>query len=90
MTHPSVQVESPERSMVSAVVRGAIVRAVLSVLIPVVWISLTLVYLAFFAPSFTLVQDVVLVVVSLFALIGALTVMWVSFGVRTVHRWIDW
>jgi hypothetical protein len=73
----------------SNVVHGALVRLVLSVVVPVAWVSLTLVYVAFFAPTFSVFQDIVLVVISILALVCALTVMWVSFGLRMYHDWVD-
>jgi ABC-type Na+ efflux pump permease subunit len=88
MTHPPASFGSA-RSPLSNVVHGALVRLVLSVVVPVAWVSLTLVYVAFFAPTFSVFQDIVLVVISILALVGALTVMWVSFGLRMYHDWVD-
>jgi len=89
MSHSRVDLESAHHSPLGHVVRGALVRVVLSVLVPVAWISLTLVYVAFFAARFTVFQDIVLVIISVLALIGALTVMWVSFGLRMYHEWVE-
>jgi hypothetical protein len=90
MSHRDVAMNSFGPSGVTHVVQGALLRVALSVLIPVVWISLTLVYVAFFAAPFTFFQDVVIVVVSLLALLGSVTAMWVSFGLTLYHRWVDW
>jgi hypothetical protein len=81
--------ESAHAAGFAHVVRGALVRLVLSVLVSVAWISLTLVYVAFFAPTFSLGQDIVLVIVSVLALVGTLTVVWVAFGVGLYHAWVD-
>ncbi len=89
MSHSDYDLNPMRRTGLSRVVRGAIVRVVLSVLIPVVWISLTLVYVAFFAPTFSWFQDFVIVLVSLLALLGTVTAMWISFGLRVYHRWAD-
>ncbi|MGA8275676.1 MAG: hypothetical protein WB789_09250 [Thermoplasmata archaeon] len=89
MSHPDVALHPLRRSSLSDVVRGAIVRVVLSILVPVAWISLTLVYVAFFAPTFSFFQDFVIVVVSLLGLVGTVTAMWVSFGLRVYHGWVD-
>ena len=89
MSQSQVGLPSAHESPLSNVVRGALVRVVLSVLVPVAWISLTLVYVAFFAPRFSVFQDIVLVIISVLALVGALTVMWVSFGMRMYHDWVD-
>jgi len=89
MSHVEFDWHPMNRSGFSDVVRGALVRVVLSILVPVVWISLTLIYVAFFAPTFTFFQDFVLVLVSGLGLLAALTVMWVSYGVGVYHRWMD-
>jgi hypothetical protein len=89
MWHSRDRLDSAHTAGFAHVVRGALVRLVLSVLIPVAWISLTLVYVGFFAPTWTLGQDIVLVIVSILALLGALTVMWVSFGVGLYHAWVE-
>ncbi|MCI4372747.1 MAG: hypothetical protein L3K02_03785 [Thermoplasmata archaeon] len=90
MSHREVDGHLSFPNHASHVVRGALVRVVLSVLIPVVWISLTLVYVGFFAAPLSLFQDFVIVLVSLLALVGAITAMWVSFGLGVYHRWADW
>ncbi len=90
MTHSEAALTSSRMSPVSQVVHGALIRVVLSILVPAIWISLTLVYVAFFAPSFTFFQDLVLVLVSILGLGAALLAMWVSFGLRIYHRWVDW
>ncbi len=74
----------------SRTVRGAIVRIVLTILIPLAWLSVTLLYLAFWAQGFSVFQDVVIFVVSMLALFGAVAGMWISFGLRTARRWIEW
>jgi hypothetical protein len=90
MSHPEVTLHRLPQNNLSDVVRAALVRVVLSVLVPVVWISLTLVYVAFFAPTFGFFQDFVIVVVSLLALLGTVTAMWASFGLRLYRHWVDW
>jgi hypothetical protein len=74
-------------SPISETIRGAVLRGILSVVIPVVWISTTLVFLAFWATGFTFFQDFVIAIVSLLALFGVITAMWISFGVRLIRRW---
>jgi hypothetical protein len=64
---------------------GSIRRRVLaSVGAIVAWVSFTLLFLAFWTQGFTLLQDVVVVVVSLLALLGVLLGTWISFGLRFV------
>jgi hypothetical protein len=65
-------------------------RLVASIAGIVAWISFTLLYVAFWAPQFTLFQNIVVVIVSLVVLIGGLAVAWITFGLGFAHRWSDW
>jgi hypothetical protein len=71
-------------------VRGGIRRVVASIFLTVGWLSATLLYLAFFASHFTLVQDVVVFFVSMFLLFGTLMAIWVAFGKKALHVWTGW
>ncbi|MGB6501103.1 MAG: hypothetical protein WBG19_06870 [Thermoplasmata archaeon] len=53
------------------------------------WISFTLLYLAFWARGFDLLQSVVVGVVSLLALAAILLGTWVSFGMSFAEPWFD-
>ncbi|HKN07325.1 MAG TPA: hypothetical protein VJ021_06995 [Thermoplasmata archaeon] len=53
------------------------------------WLSLTLLYLAFWTHGFSLVQSIVIVVVSLLVLAAVLLGSWISFGLGFVGRWTD-
>ena len=69
---------------------GSVSRRVLvSIAASVGWLSLTLLYLAFWAQRFNLFQDIVVVVVSLIVLAGTLLGLWVSFGMRFVTGWVE-
>lgn len=61
-------------------VRGAIWRVTASIVVPVVWLSLTFLFFAFGSAGFTLVQDIAVAFVSLLGLFGVLTLIWLSFG----------
>jgi hypothetical protein len=73
---------------ISWTVRAALWRVVVSVLAPVVWLGLTLLFFGFWATGLTLTQDVVVGIVSILALLGALTVLWLSFGIQLYRRWV--
>jgi uncharacterized RDD family membrane protein YckC len=69
---------------------GSIRRRVLaSIAATAGWLSLVLLFLAFWASRFTLVQNIVLIVVSLIVLSAVLLGAWVSFGLRFMSRWDD-
>jgi len=57
-------------------------RIVATIAASVAWVSFTLLYLAFWAPRFSLIQSLVVGVVSLLALAGTLFATWISAGFR--------
>lgn len=68
--------------------RSLRVRFLASVAATVAWLSLTLLYVAFWAHGFSLFQSIVVVIVSLIILTAVLVGAWVSFGLRFVGRWV--
>lgn len=54
----------------------------LSILLPTLWLSFTLLYVGFWAPGFTLFQSIVVVLVSIVLLAGTLGAIWLAYGVR--------
>jgi len=81
--------EDPEGFPLAWTVRGALWRVTASILAPVAWFSVMLLYFGFFAHGLSLAQEIIVGVVSGLALLAALTLLWVSFGVRAYHRWVD-
>lgn len=77
-------------SMVSQTGRALRRRIIASIVAPVAWLSLTLLYVGFWAHGFTLFQSIILVIVSILVLIAVMGVVWVSFGFREARRWWDW
>jgi len=61
-------------------------RVVASILGPVAWLSFTLLYVGFWAPSFTLFQSVIVILVSAIILAGLMGALWASWGMRR-HYW---
>jgi len=74
----------------SASLRGLKRRIIASILVPVAWLSGTLLYLAFWAHGFSLFQSVVLVVVSILVLFAVMAGIWISFGFRQARTWMEW
>jgi hypothetical protein len=62
-------------------------RMIVSIAATVGWLSLILLFLAFWTRGFSIFQDIVVVVVSLVILMGTLLATWISFGLRFVGRW---
>jgi len=69
--------------------RSIRLRVLTSIAASVGWLSLTLLYLAFWTHGFSLVQSIVIVVVSLLVLAAVLLGSWISFGLGFVGRWTD-
>ena len=73
-----------------AIAKGTVARlrwaVVGSIFAAVTWICFTLLYVAFWAHGFSLFQSLVVIAVSLIVLVGALSAVWVSFGMRWAHR----
>lgn len=69
---------------------GTVRRGILlSIAASVSWISLVLLYVAFWAHGFTLFQSIVVVVVSLLVLGASLVGAWLSFGMRFADEWLS-
>jgi len=62
-------------------------RVLVSIAASAGWLCLVLLYLAFWATGFSLLQSIVVVVVSLLILAAVLLGAWISFGLRFVGRW---
>lgn len=62
-------------------------RIALTIAASVGWLCAVLLFLAFFAGGFSLLQDIVVVVVSLLVLSAVLLGAWISFGFQFVGRW---
>jgi len=57
-------------------------RVVLSVGGGTAWVCATLLFLAFWARGFSLLQDIAVIVVSLLLVAGILLAAWISFGLK--------
>ena len=57
-------------------------RVAISILVGVGWLSFVLLYAAFWAEPYSLLQSVVIVLVSFLILAGILGAMWASWGMR--------
>ncbi|HTS32329.1 MAG TPA: hypothetical protein VMI55_00100 [Thermoplasmata archaeon] len=77
-------------SIVSQTGRALRRRIIASILAPVAWLSLTLLYVGFWAHGFSLFQSIIVVIVSILVLFAVMAVVWVSFGFREARRWWDW
>lgn len=76
-------------SPIGRTVRGAIWRILATVVTAIVWLSVTLLYLAFWTHGWAWAQYVVVGTVSILVLLGALIAIWVTFGLRLYHIWIE-
>lgn len=60
-----------------------------SIALPIVWLSATLLFYAFFATGLSILQDVVVGVVAVLTLLAAMILVWISFGFRLARHWVD-
>ncbi len=87
-THLFDEPDAP-RGPISWTVRATLWRIAASVLLPVGWVSATVLFLAFGSRGFSWAQDLAVGVVSFLFLAAALVLIWVSFGVHVFRRWVD-
>jgi hypothetical protein len=90
MSQSEVHASWSHADPIRSTVRGALLRIALSIFIPIAWIGTTLLFLAFWAGGFTLVQDITVFVVSMMILFGTIVAMWISFGVKQARYWTGW
>ncbi len=64
-------------------------RVVASILLPVVWISITLLFYGFWANGLSLTQDVVVGVVSVLTLFAVIAAMWISVAFGAARKWVS-
>ena len=62
-------------------------RMVISILVPVAWLSFTLLYVGFWATGFTLFQSVIVILVSVIILGGVMGATWTAWGPRYRRVW---
>jgi hypothetical protein len=62
-------------------------RVIFSIVVPIAWLSATLLYVGFWASGFTLFQSIVLVIVSALIMGGAMGVVWTIWGPKYRHAW---
>jgi hypothetical protein len=60
-------------------------RVAVSILVGVGWLSFVLLYAAFWSRPYSLLQSVVIILVSFIVLAGIMGAMWASWGMRFVR-----
>lgn len=75
---------------VARTLRSLAWRISLSIIAPIAWLSFLLLFLTFWAHGLSLAQEIVVGFVSVLGLLGALLLIWVTFGVGLVRRWAEW
>ena len=61
-----------------------------SILGPIAWLSLTLLYVGFWAQGFSLFQSVILIFVSILILAGVVGGAWAAWGMSHRNRFAEW
>jgi hypothetical protein len=87
MAQVNVATEASARSGWEAAPEGLRWRMLVSVLGPIAWVCLTLIYVGFWASGFSLFQSIVVVLVSILVMAGVLSAAWITWGPRFRHAW---
>ncbi len=87
MSATSTSAQSAAATGWEGAVKGLRWRLIFSIFVPIGWLSLTLLYVGFWAGGFTLFQSVILILVSLLLLGGVMGAVWVAWGPRYRHAW---
>jgi len=74
---------------ISWTIRSLMWRVAATIAAAVIWLSFTLLFLAFWAHGLTWFQDLAVGVVAFLVVIGGMTALWVAFGLRLFHRWAE-
>ncbi len=64
-------------------------RVVGSIVLPIVWTSVTLLFYGFWATGLSLTQDVVVGVVSVLTLLATIAAMWFSLAFGVARKWVS-
>ena len=62
-------------------------RMTFSILVPIGWLCVTLLYVGFWASGFTLFQSIIVILVSTLIMGGAMGAIWMAWGPRYRHAW---
>jgi hypothetical protein len=58
-----------------------------SIVIPIAWLCVTLLYVGFWASGFSLFQSIIVILVSTLIMGGTLGVVWMAWGPKYRHAW---
>jgi hypothetical protein len=64
-------------------------RILASIAGPIAWLCFTLLYVGFWAQGFSVLQSVVVILVSALILAGVMGVLWTAWGMRHRREWFD-
>ena len=68
---------------------GLALRVAVSIIVFFGWLIFTIIHFAFFAQSFSLYQNIAVILVALLIGIAILAVMWASWGIKFGKSWKD-
>jgi hypothetical protein len=60
---------------------------IVSIVVPITWLCVTLLYVGFWASGFSLFQSIIVILVSTLIMGGVLGVAWMAWGPRYRHAW---
>ncbi len=68
---------------------GLALRVAVSIVVFFGWLIFTIIHFAFFAQSFSLYQNIAIILIALLAGIAILGAMWASWGIKFGKSWKD-
>ena len=87
MSTANVSHETSARTGSEDVPRGLRWRIVMSILVPITWLCVTLLYVGFWASNFSLFQSIIVILVSTLIMGGVMGAAWTVWGPRYRHAW---
>ncbi len=67
--------------------RGLRWRLTVSILVPITWLCVTLLYVGFWASGFSIFQSVIVIIVSTLIMGGVMGAVWMAWGPRYRRAW---
>ncbi len=87
MSTASVSKESTPGSGWEDAPKGLRWRMTVSLIVPIAWLCVTLLYVGFWASGFTLFQSIILILVSALVMGGVMGSIWMAWGPKYRHAW---
>ncbi|MCZ7357686.1 MAG: hypothetical protein O8C66_01045 [Candidatus Methanoperedens sp.] len=82
-----LEVESENKDVERAIPSGLALRVSVSIIIFFGWLIFAILYITFFSSSFSLTQNIAIILVALLVGVAILGAMWASWGIKFGKDW---